>query len=272
MCRFIVLLFLVYSTPMRAQLSYIAHRGASYLAPENTIAAINLAWQLESDGAECDVMLTKDNKVILFHDRDGKRLLDRNLIIRNTKYRDLKKLPIKLKETNQMQYKGSKIPLLKKILRKLPPNQLLVIEIKDELGILPHLSKVIEKFWTSGNIVFIAFHYETIVATKKMFPHVPCYYLSSSLKDINERFEVIAKSRLDGVDLNYKIVSPELVDRFRKINKEVWCWTVNSPDDALKMQRAGIKYITTDRPKWLRDEVRQHEPGFRNRANFNSFW
>ena len=45
--------------------SFVGHRGASYLAPENTLASIELAWELGADAAECDLMLTSDHRVIL---------------------------------------------------------------------------------------------------------------------------------------------------------------------------------------------------------------
>jgi glycerophosphoryl diester phosphodiesterase len=239
-----------------AQISYIGHRGASYLAPENTEASITLAWELQSAGAECDVMLTKDHKVIVFHDSNGKRLLGKDWVIRETNYKDLKHLPIKLKPTHQAQYKNSTIPLLKDLLKKLPKDQLLVIEIKDEIEIIPYLKKIIDKYWQQGKIAFIAFDYETIIRTKAIYPEVPCYYLSSTLKDIEARFEDISHSDLDGVDLNHKIITSNLVDRFKSVNKEVWCWTVNTVEDAIAMRKAGITYITTDRPAWLRSQLK----------------
>ena len=46
----------------------VAHRGASYLAPENTVAAVELAWQLDSDAVEIDVRLSSDDQVMVIHD------------------------------------------------------------------------------------------------------------------------------------------------------------------------------------------------------------
>ena len=47
---------------------FVGHRGASYLAPENTLASINLVWKIGADAAECDVMLTSDNRVVVIYD------------------------------------------------------------------------------------------------------------------------------------------------------------------------------------------------------------
>ena len=46
----------------------IGHRGASAEAPENTLAAIQLAWQQGADAAEIDVMLTADGQLVAIHD------------------------------------------------------------------------------------------------------------------------------------------------------------------------------------------------------------
>lgn len=51
----------------------IAHRGSSYEAPENTLGAVNLAWEQNADAVEVDVHLSLDNKVVVIHDSDTYR-------------------------------------------------------------------------------------------------------------------------------------------------------------------------------------------------------
>lgn len=255
----LVILFSLFLNSMAsfAQTKYIAHRGASYIAPENTLASVNLAWQLDSDGVECDVMLTRDEKIVVIHDSNAKRLLGLDLEISQTNYRDLKDAPVKLKSTNLQKYSGETVPQLKDLLKTIPENRLLVIEIKCGQEIIPHLQKSIKKYWKKGNIAFIAFDYETIIQTKKSFPEIPCYFLSSNLGDLNSRFDDISKSNLDGVDLNHQIIDTNLTNRFNSVNKEVWCWTVNAPEDAKRMEACGVRFITTDRPQWLRSKMNQ---------------
>ena len=43
----------------------VAHRGESFIAPENTLSSINLAWQNGADAVEIDIRLTKDNQVVV---------------------------------------------------------------------------------------------------------------------------------------------------------------------------------------------------------------
>src|SRR5688500_6786093 len=56
------------------KVEWIAHRGESYLAPENTMAAVNLGWQLGADAVEFDVHLTSAGKLLVINDADTLRV------------------------------------------------------------------------------------------------------------------------------------------------------------------------------------------------------
>ena len=200
-------------------------------------------------------MLTKDNRIILFHDTDTKRLTNERHLIRETGWDDLKDLYIKSRFTNLEKYGYEKIPLLSDVLVNIPDDRMLVIEIKTGNEILPFLKPVIEKYWKTGTLSFISFNYETIVAAKEMFPGIPCYYLLSFRGDLRKRFNDLINSDLDGVDLRHRIIDRKLVNKLNSSGLEVWCWTVNLPEDARKMRDDGVTTVTTDRPKWLKENM-----------------
>jgi glycerophosphoryl diester phosphodiesterase len=237
----------------------VAHRGASYLAPENTLASIKLAWELGADGAECDVMLTADEKVVLFHDNNTKNLCGENYTIRESSWEQLKTLVVIPRETNRPEYKHETIPLLADVLGTIPEDRMLVIEIKTGPEILPHLQKVITEHWKKGQISFIAFDFETIRLTKLLYPEVPCYYLSMLKPDFNRQFGAVVESGLDGVDLRHSIIDKDLVARCHASGLDVWCWTVNDPETAMKMKKLGVSAVTTDRPAWLKEQLNNNE-------------
>jgi len=234
---------------------FVGHRGASYLAPENTMASIQLAWELGADAAECDVMLTRDNKVILFHDNSTKKLTGENHIIKETSWEELKELSVKNRETNLPKYKNEPIPLLKEVLEVIPSDRMLVIEIKTGPEILPYLQEVIEQHWKMGKISFIAFDFETIIATKKLYPDVPCYYLSMLKPDLKKHFNDIVENKLDGVDLMHGIIDRSMVAKCNEAGLAVWCWTVNDLEIARNMKELGVTAVTTDRPAWLKENL-----------------
>ena len=252
---YLISFWLLVSLSVSAQIQYIAHRGASYYAPENSLAAIKLAWELGSNGAECDVRLTKDNQIVLCHDGNTERLADKNLEIAKSTYSDLQKLTLKLQKNNSAWFEGQKIPLLKDVLKVMRKDQLLVIEIKCGKEIIPELQKVIKKYRKTGNIAFIGFGFETICATKSAFPNVPCYYLSSSKVDLIKRIPDIQKDKLDGVDLSSGSIDRQLVDQLRKAKLDIWCWTVDALTEANRMKELGVNVITTNRPTWLKEQM-----------------
>ena len=147
----------------RSQVEIIAHRGASWLAPENTVASANLAWEKGADAVEVDIYLSKDNKIICSHDATTKRTSGRDYRIADTESRILRKLDVGTFKDEM--YKGEKIPFLKEIIRTVPPGKELVVEIKCKSEILPYLQKVIRKNSNNRNFTFICFDFQTIADT-----------------------------------------------------------------------------------------------------------
>lgn len=76
----------------------IAHRGFSALYPENTFRAIEAAMLSQADGFECDLRMTKDGVVVLFHDDNLKRLCGLKSNIESNTWADLKKLNVFYRE------------------------------------------------------------------------------------------------------------------------------------------------------------------------------
>lgn len=234
----------------------VAHRGASYLAPENTQASIKLAWELGADAAECDVMLTSDQEVILIHDKNTKKLTGQDFVVSETPWEQLKELSIIPRQTNLPEYNDEPIPLLKDVLGTIPGDRMLVIEIKTGQEILPHLKKVVDEYWTTGMISFIAFDFETILAVKDLYPDVPCYYLSAFRRNARKHLKAATEKGLDGLNLRHGIINRKMVDRCSKAGLDLWCWTVNHPANATEMKKLGVSAVTTDRPGWLRENMK----------------
>ncbi len=70
----------------------IAHRGASGYAPENTIAAFDLAVKMNADMIELDVQLTKDRQIVVIHDDRVDRTTNRSGFVKDFTLEELQKL------------------------------------------------------------------------------------------------------------------------------------------------------------------------------------
>jgi glycerophosphoryl diester phosphodiesterase len=231
----------------------IAHRGASYIAPENTVAAADLAWELGSDAVEVDIHMSLDNKIIVIHDANTKRTTGEDHTIKSTSSEILRKLDAgSFKDPS---YRGEKIPFLEEIIQTIPEGKELVVEIKCGTEILPYLQETILKHGKDKKFVFIAFNLATITETKKMFPGNSCYWLCSDKKLLEQNISNIPKAGLEGISLNYSIINKAVASQAKELKLELYTWTVDDINEAKRLLSLGVKGITTNRPGWLNEQM-----------------
>lgn len=258
-----VMLYVLQATA--ADVEIIAHRGASYDAPENTLEAVRLAWSQKADAVEVDVFLSKDGEVVLHHDATTKKLagVDRKVV--DQSYAELRQLDVGAWKGDQ--WYGVRIPKLDDVLATIPEGKRIFIEVKCGPEIIPALAK---SFRQSGKkpeqLVVISFNYEVVKQAKAKFPDIPSFYLSSFKRDKESGEqtpaveELIAKAKaakLDGLNVSYKgLQSKAFFSKVKAAGMGLFTWTVNSPDEAKRLAKLGIQGITTDRPGWLREQMK----------------
>ena len=96
----------IINIPIMAQ-QIIAHRGASHDAPENTLASVELGYEQGADAVEIDIHLSKDNRIMVNHDKDTKRTAGNNLTIKDSNSAELRKLDVG--SWKNKKYKGEKM-------------------------------------------------------------------------------------------------------------------------------------------------------------------
>ncbi|HPF52993.1 MAG TPA: glycerophosphodiester phosphodiesterase family protein [Draconibacterium sp.] len=251
---FILSAFILLGINSIAQNMFIAHRGASNLAPENTIASANLAWELGADAVEVDVYLSQDNRVMVIHDKNTKRTCS------GKKTFEIEKTPSVLLRDQDAgswkgeEFKGEKIPFIEEIIETVPEGKTLVIEIKCGPEVLPELQRAIDKKGKANQIAFIGFDYDTMVQAHAAFPNNKCYWLSST-KPGDKKLDEVAAAGLTGINIQHKAIDEELIAAASKRNLEVLTWTVDDPAEAKRLTEIGVKGLTTNRPKWLKEEM-----------------
>jgi len=238
----------------------IAHRGASYLAPENTMSSVMLAWQKDVD-VEVDVHLSEDNRIIVIHDASTKRTGKTDLNVKETPSRELRKLDVGSFKSED--FAGEQIPFLADVIRTIPPGRKLYVEIKCGKEILPILEKLIAESGKMSQIVIIGFDLETVTMSKEIID-VPTYWLKGTEKDKETEEWIphdpqlvrIAKNNgLDGLDVHYAGVTKDFTDAVKAAGQKLYVWTVDDPEEAIRLVKLGVAGITTNRPKWLRQQL-----------------
>ena len=244
----------------------IGHRGASYDAPENTLASVNLAWAKGARAAEIDVHLSADDQVVVVHDFNTKKLFGRDREVKDQTYAEL--LELDAGRHKGEQWEGERIPLLDEVLATVPDGRMLVVEIKVGPEIIPELQK---SFAQSGlgpdQIIIISFNWETTAAAKQTFPDHRVYALSSFKKNKETQIwepsveDLIERAKEVGADgLNVKAirtVDAAFIAKVKEADLEAYVWTVDDPVVAMRLKCGGIDGITTNRPQWLAEELKK---------------
>jgi len=251
----IFLSFLIISITMSttAQTQFIAHRGASFVAPENTLTAAKLGWELGADAVEIDIHISADNQVMVIHDKTTKRTCGETYTVNTTNSEELRKLDAGSRKDKK--YKGENIPFLSEIILAIPEDKKLVVEIKCGSEVIPFLKKIIEEFGKSGQIIFISFGWQTILDAKNAFPDNNCYWLSYLKPGLKKKMNQAREFGLEGINLRHTIIDENLMSFANELNLEVFTWTVDDPIEAKRLIELGVSQITTNRPVWLKNEV-----------------
>jgi glycerophosphoryl diester phosphodiesterase len=247
----------------------VAHRGASYDAPENTMAATKLAWKQGADAVETDIYLSKDGKLIVSHDKTGKRTAGRDVAYAEITQAEARELDAG--SWKDAKFKGERIPLLEDQIASIPPGKRLLVEIKIGPEIVPELSRVFQKTGaTEKNITIISFNYDSLVEVEKRMPHLPTLWLvghpapnakkSATTKQppsVDEMIRQAKAAKLTGLDLQHTWpLTPSDVKKIKDAGLELHVWTVNDVANAKHWIGLGVASITTDRPGWLREQLK----------------
>lgn len=234
----------------------IAHRGASFDAPENTLASVNLAWERNADAVEVDVYLSKDNKIMVIHDNDTKRTAGEKLIVKESLASDLRKLDVGSYKSPD--YKGEKIPFLSEVIETVPGGKKLFVEIKCGTEILPFLKEVFIRSGKIEQLVVISFDFDVVAGSKEVMPEVPAYLLHYNLLGnySTKWIDKANQANLDGLNFRYKGISEEFIKNVHDAGMKIYTWTVDDPEEAAVLIRSGIDGITTNRPAWMKKKIR----------------
>lgn len=239
----------------QAQVQFVAHRGESSRAPENTLAAFKLAWELNADGAELDIHMSKDHRIMVIHDGNTKRTTGKDFEIKDTDSKQIRKLDAgSFKDST---FRNEKIPFLEEVIKTIPQGKKLFVEIKCPSDVLPWLKKLTQKSGKEAQLVFIGFDWQTMVDTKHVFSQNKCYWLCSAKKELLERIDKTAAEGIDGLDLYSPVIDEDLMGKARQLKLEVLAWTVDDPKEAKRLIDLGVKGITTNRTSWIQSQLKE---------------
>ncbi len=245
----------------------IAHKGAAGLAPENTMAAFEMALDMGVDMIELDVRHTKDEEIIVFHDQNLDRTTNGKGDVHDYTLEEIKQLDAG--SWFDPKFSDQKVPTLKEVLDLVDGRCKVLIEIKHMNH--PHYHDFADKLvdivreekngfdWVilqsyEDRYLEEAHAYDSRIETKKMLigedsaPLIAFYVETRVHLGRSEKEE-----QLSTLNPHYTTLSPRRVFRMHARGFKVFTYPVNTREEMIKMLNMGVDGIITDFPNILLD-------------------
>ena len=238
--------FNIYGNGVNKNIETIAHRGYVTKGVENSIESLVGASEAGADYVELDILLTKDNKFVVMHDYNLKRLAGINKRVQDMNYDEIVGLPIKQGEHT------STIPSLEEFVTKAKElNIKLVIELKPH-GAEPsnYIDILIDevKRLKLENYKFMSLSSKVMEELETKLPTLETGYV------IPLQFGNFHHSNVDFFVIEDFSYRDRLVEQARKENKQVFVWTINDPALITKYLQSPADAIITDEPELVKNE------------------
>ncbi|MBV9073823.1 MAG: glycerophosphodiester phosphodiesterase [Acidobacteria bacterium] len=200
----------------------LGHRGASKYAPENTLAAFDLALQHGCDGFEFDVRYTRDARCVICHDALHKR-----------------------RKIERRTFADLKLPCADDVIRKYSPRAYLDIEVKvagDASAFLAALKDV-----PPDRFIISSFLPDVLLAVNDVSPGIPLGLICENLRQLR-RWESLP---IRSVALYKRLCAPSLIDELHNAAKQVLVWTVNRERQMQEFADRGVDALISDDTRLL---------------------
>jgi glycerophosphoryl diester phosphodiesterase len=253
----------------------LAHRGASALAPENSLEAFRIAVEAGAGGLELDVHMTRDGHVVVIHDPTVERTTSGKGAISEMTIDELRALDAGYGfspdggRTRPYRGRGVRVPTLEEVLEEFP-GVAVNIDIKAAYpGVEAAVLQVLRETDAWGRALVVSTPYATVKRFRKISGghistgasrwEIGVFYFSSRL-----RLERLLSPSYDALQVPLRhrgipLVTPRFVRAAHARGVRVDVWTINRADEMRRLLALGVDVIMTDRPGTLAEVLRERE-------------
>lgn len=229
----------------------VAHRGDKIHAPENTLAAFELAARNGADAIEFDVKLTADGHVIVIHDQTVDRTTNGSGNVARLTLAALRDLDAGVQFPGQ--FPGEKIPTLDEVFETVGKRLYMNVELTNYATpfdqLVTNVAELVRKHGMQERVLFSSFFPANLRKTRALLPEVPRGLLTwAGWMGWWGRTIGFRSGVYQALHPHLSDVTPDLVYRLHATGKRLNVWTINSEADLKRMVELGVDGLITDDP------------------------
>ena len=228
----------------------IAHRGASMFAPENTMAAFQLAAEHGADAIELDAKLTSDGYIVVHHDATLERTTSGSGPLSRHSLIELKRLDAG--SHFGPTFADERIPTLREVFERFGDTLMINVEMTNYAHPFDELPRKVvhrvREFGLQDRILLSSFNPIALWRAYRLAPEIPLGLLVGSHESQLARRCLKALAPYDAFHPQDDIVQSKTVDEEHAKGKPVFVWTVNDKERMKELLISGVDGIFTDNP------------------------
>jgi glycerophosphoryl diester phosphodiesterase len=208
--------------------------------------------------------LTADGQIVAMHDADLRRTAGFDRRVDQCTLSELRSHDVG--SWKNPQFAGELVPTLEELLTTVPSGKRFFVEVKCGIEVIGQLRRVVEQCnLEPRQIVPISLQFDVVAAIKQAIPQCPAYWVVEFKRDSRGQWQpwpedVLRQAKnaaLDGLDLMATgPIDADFVEQIRSADLGLCVWTVDDPTLARRLIDLGVQGITTNRPGWLRQQLR----------------
>ena len=219
----------------------IAHRGYSSKYLMNTEQAFTEAARHGSGGAETDIRRTKDGVYVCSHDAEVRFADGTEMTVESTDFASLTARPLRNDKTDNDVF----LCTFRRYLEIMRDNGMICfVELKgpftdEQVG---EVFRMVAEVYDLKKCIFQSFDFDNLIRAHEQFPELPLMLTYGS----NERHYERCFDYGFSIDVDYNVVTDEMIRQFHERGLEVAVWTVNKPDVFERFKHMDVDYIESD--------------------------
>ncbi len=233
-----------------------AHRGNSGECPENTLSAFESGIEIGADWIELDVFVTKDDKLVVIHDRTTQRVGDKNLTVPDSSYNELLTVDVATDFRNRMQKTieecpRQNIPLLEAVLNLVMKQNRTRVSIQPKMDCVAEAVALVKSLNAESWVGFNDGNLKYMTEVKRLAPNIPVFWDRGAETNIEEDIQIANQHGFETLVLHQSGVTPEKVQKVKAAGLEFGAWTVNERATMERLLNMGVQRLYTDHPRML---------------------
>jgi len=238
------------------------HRGYSAVAPENTLAAFRMLVESGIPGAELDVQLSRDRRLVVMHDFSLLRTTGCSARVRKTESSDIRALDAG--SWFSPRFRGERIPLLEEVFELCGERLYYDLELKwdhkEANGLEQEILACVRRHGLEARCLLSSFNPYCVRRLRRLAPELPAAHIWTN----DRALPFLLRHGEAGLAFPTPFIKPS-ADRitplraltYRLLGSRVLAWTVDEEEEARRLLRLGVRGLISNDPVRLRDSLQR---------------